>query len=561
MTKGDFASDLQTLLRGRFPYIYVVSWEEDRVTDQILELNERPGVIGTKRQIFSWTITQGLVRDPWGPSPELVCRADHLRPGRSHIELALRTLDHIAGVQEPAIFILKDFHVFFGDASATGARSEGDPIIIRRVRDLSVTLRRRAAPQNVIFISPTLKLHQDIEKSVSVLDFPLPDHEQIEEFLENMIKANEGSQKLRFTLSPEDKERLGKAALGLTLQEAENAFAKAIVRDNSLSGDDVDTILEEKAQAIRRNGILEYVPSDISVDMIGGLGNLKTWLAKRSSSWLDSAKEYSLPPPKGILITGVPGCGKSLTAKAMSAMWRLPLVRLDMGRIFSGLLGSSEENFRRAIQTATAIAPCIMWIDEIEKGLSSVQSPLSGGTPQRVFGTFLTWMQEKTAPVFVIATANDIASLPPEMMRKGRFDEIFFVDLPTLSERIEVFRVHLNKRARKNSVWRDVPITDALCLQLSELTEGFVGAEIEQAIISALFDAYAELRPLRVPDIEKAIQTTVPLSQTQREQIVRLREWANVRAVAASPRETSFGSRGKSVEPLMAARGGRAVDI
>jgi SpoVK/Ycf46/Vps4 family AAA+-type ATPase len=561
MTKDHFADDLQTLLRGRFPYIYVVSWEEDRVTDQILELNDDPKSIGTKRVIYSWTVTQGLVRDPWGPSPELVCRADHQKQGRSHFDLALKTLDHIAGVQDPAIFVLKDFHIFLGDTNS-GGRAEGDPIIVRRIRDLSVILRRKAVPQNVVFISPTLKLHQDIEKSVTVLDFPLPDHTQIQEFLENMVAANAGSHKLRFNLQAEDKERLSKAALGLTLQEAENAFAKAIVRDNSLSSDDVDTILEEKSQAIRRNGILEYVRAEVSVDMIGGLENLKAWLAKRSSSWLDSAKEYSLPPPKGILITGVPGCGKSLTAKAMSAMWRLPLVRLDMGRIFSGLLGSSEENFRRAIQTATAIAPCILWIDEIEKGLGNSMSPLSGGTSQRVFGTFLTWMQEKTAPVFVIATANDISALPPEMMRKGRFDEIFFVDLPTFSERVEVFRVHLKRRHRDNAVWRDLAITDSLCTRLSELTDGFVGAEIEQAIVSALFDAYADSRPVRGEDIEKAITSTVPLSQTQREQIVRLREWANVRAVGASARETSFGARGgKVAESIMAARGGRAVDI
>jgi SpoVK/Ycf46/Vps4 family AAA+-type ATPase len=295
-----------------------------------------------------------------------------------------------------------------------------------------------------------------MEKSVSVLDFPLPTHEEIAELLESMIRANSGSGKVSFMLTTEDKERMVKASLGLTLQEAENAFAKAIVRDNCLSADDVDTILEEKAQAIRRNGILEYVRSDVSIDMIGGLENLKRWLDKRKSSWLDSAKEYSLPAPKGILITGVPGCGKSLTAKAMSAMWHMPLLRLDMGRVFTGLLGSSEENFRRSIETASAISPCILWIDEIEKGMGGMASAFSGGTPQRIFATFLTWMQEKTDPVFVIATANNISALPPEMMRKGRFDEIFFVDLPSLAERIEVFRVHLKKRYRANAVWKRI---------------------------------------------------------------------------------------------------------
>jgi SpoVK/Ycf46/Vps4 family AAA+-type ATPase len=564
MKDSDFAADLQTLLRGRFPYVYIVTWEEDRVTDLIADLNAQAELIGTKRVIYSWTVTNGLVRDPGGPNAEVVCQADHQRQtGTSHVDLALRTLDYISAVEEPALFILKDFQIYFGDASIAGARSEGDPIVIRKIRDLSYTLRRKQSPQNVLFISPSLKLHQDIEKSVAVLDFPLPTQAQIGELLESMISANSASGKLRFALAPEEKERLGKAALGLTLQEAENAFAKAIVRDNCLSAGDVETILDEKSQAIRRNGILEYVRSDVSVDMIGGLDNLKHWLAKRRSSWLDSAKEYSLPPPKGILITGVPGCGKSLTAKAMSAMWHLPLLRLDMGRVFTGLLGSSEENFRRAIQTAGAIAPSILWIDEIEKGMGGMSSPLSGGTPQRIFATFLTWMQEKTEAVFVIATANNISALPPEMMRKGRFDEIFFVDLPSLSERIEVFRVHLKKRYRANKVWHEVQATDAICRLLAEQTEGFVGAEIEQAIISALFDAYAESRPLTVHDIEKAIRNTVPLSTTQREQITQLREWANERAVSASPPETKTAQErsSKIVDAFATARGGRAVDV
>ena len=560
MKSADFASDLKTLLRGRFAYVYVVTWEEERVIDLIGSLNGRPEEIGTKRVIYSWTVTTGLVRDPNGSDPQLVCKPDHQKQlGSSHVDLALRTLDYISGVEEPALFILKDFHIYFGDTSVAGARSEGDPIVVRRIRDLSYTLRSKAAPQNVIFISPSLKLHQDMEKSVSVLDFPLPTHQEIADLLESMIQANSGSGKVTFALTTEDKERIVKAALGLTLQEAENAFAKAIVRDNSLSADDVDTVLEEKAQAIRRNGILEYVRSDVSLDMIGGLENLKRWLEKRKSSWLDSAKEYSLPAPKGILITGVPGCGKSLTAKAMSAMWHMPLLRLDMGRVFTGLLGSSEENFRRSIETASAIAPCILWIDEIEKGMGGMASAFSGGTPQRIFATFLTWMQEKTDPVFVIATANNISALPPEMMRKGRFDEIFFVDLPSLAERIEVFRVHLKKRYRANAVWKGTDLSDLLYRRLAELTEGFVGAEIEQVIVSALFDAYAESRALTVDDMERAIRNTVPLSTTQREQITRLREWANVRAVSASH---SMGETAGSLKTpvAVAARGGRAVD-
>ena len=557
MRNAQFEQEITTLLRGRFPYIYIVTSEEDRLTQQIVEINKYSERIGTKRTLYLWTVTQGLIRDPYGESPEVIsCQGapQSFSPTRS--DQAVRMLDHISSVTEPAIFLLKDFHIYFGEEGT----SAGDPVVIRRIRDLLYTLRLKSAPQNVVFTAPVLKLHHDIEKCVTVLDFPLPDYAEIADFLEKMIQANSASGKLHFNLTAEDKERLAKAALGLTLQEAENAFAKAIVRDNTLSAQTLDAILEEKSQAIRRSGVLEYVRSDIRVDQVGGLENLKNWLGKRKNSWLAAAEQYSLPPPKGILITGVPRCGKSLTAKAMSATWQLPLLRLDMGRIFAGLLGSSEQNMRNAIQTAAAVAPCILWIDEIEKGMGSGNSGYGGETAQRVFGTFLTWMQEKKEPVFVIATANNIAALPPEMMRKGRFDEIFFVDLPTLRERVDIFRVHLNKRHRANPVWVDVPITDRLIQSLAEKTEGFSGAEIEQIAVSALFEAYSGSRALRVDDFDRAIRNTVPLSVTQREQIAQLREWADVRAVSASTRDP-IPMRTASNDALSAARGGRAVDV
>ncbi|MCS4525217.1 AAA family ATPase [Clostridium botulinum] len=225
--------------------------------------------------------------------------------------------------------------------------------------------------------------------------------------------------------------------MGLTLQEAENAFARAMVEDGKLNIDDIEVVLEEKCQVIKKTGILEFMKSDLKMEDVGGLENLKRWISKRNKSWLDSAQKYNLPAPKGVLITGVPGCGKSLTAKAISAMWQLPLLRLDMGKIFSGVVGSSEENMRKAIKTAEAVSPSILWIDEIEKGFGGASSSGDSGTSMRIFGTFLTWMQEKIKPVFVVATANNISNLPSELLRKGRFDEIFFVDLPTkMKERI-----------------------------------------------------------------------------------------------------------------------------
>ena len=308
---------------------------------------------------------------------------------------------------------------------------------------------------------------------------------------------------------------------------------------------------------------------------VGGLENLKKWLIKRNNSWLGKAqKDYNLPAPKGVLITGVPGCGKSLTAKAMSALWQLPLLRLDVGKIFSGLVGSSEENMRKAIQTAEAVAPSILWIDEIEKGFGGNGGERDGGTATRVFGTFLTWMSEKTKPVFVIATANNINALPSEMLRKGRFDEIFFVDLPTKAERKVIFKLHLEKRL-KGSISKDFAVTDTLLNKLAEITEGFVGAEIEQVVISALFEAFSENRTLKEEDLYKVIKNTVPLSTTQSEQILAIREWANERAVAATAHDESYNyvpeetqeqierkkKEKKSTETVKKARGGRTIDF
>lgn len=304
----------------------------------------------------------------------------------------------------------------------------------------------------------------------------------------------------------------------------------------------------------------------MNIKDVGGLENMKRWLEKRNNSWLDMAKEYNLPAPKGMLITGVPGCGKSLTAKAASAMWKLPLLKLDMGRIFSGIVGSSEENMRRAIATAEAVSPSVLWVDEIEKGLGGLSGGSGGdsGTTTRVFGTFLTWMQEKKAPVFVLATANNIQGLPPELLRKGRFDEIFFVDLPTERERKEIFRVHLEKRLTSDYLRKRLTIDNALLEHLAEISEGFVGAEIEQAVITALYEAFFNQRPLELTDLEYAIQNTVPLSVTQKEQIVALRNWANVRAVAATAKE-DMKEYAKAAEgddgDVSASRGGRTLDF
>lgn len=539
------ARNLSDLLRARFAYVYITTWEEERAAETIRFLAHDESLIRTERKVYDWSQCAGFINEDGS--------AVH---GTKKPQDAIR---FIRKCEEDAIFILRDFHVYFGVD-----HRPADFELIRSLRDALPDIKYSDFMKNVIFISPRLVIPADMEKELSVFDFPLPGEEEIAQSLNDMIGDNTS---LPVQLDAAGKQSLVRAALGLTVQEAENAFARAIISRGCLDKESRKVIFEEKNQVIKKTGILEFIRSDLDINDIGGLENLKKWLMKRNNSWSDEAKKYHIPSPKGVLITGVPGCGKSLTAKAMSAMWGLPLLKMDFGKIFSGIVGSSEENMRRALSTAEAVAPSILWVDEIEKGLGSV-SGQSGdsGTSQRVFGTFLTWMQEKEAPVFVVATANNISGLPPELLRKGRFDEIFFVDLPTRSERREIFRVHLNKRISDAEVGSRITVDDALLDGLAELTEGFVGAEIEQAVVTALYEAFFAKRPLLREDLEYAIRSTVPLSVTQAEQIFSLRQWANVRAVAATPREelTDYQTQtdADAADPdVKKSRGGRSLDF
>ena len=535
---------LSHLLKARFPLIYIASYEEERATKFIKSIVLDKSQVKYTREVLIWTQAIGL------------------KNGESVIantSTPSKLLEYIEKYDKDAVFLLYDFHVFFGNK-----QKPPEATIVRAIRDLVPILKTSQTRKNIIFISPDLVIPDTLQKDIVIYDFPLPKLEEIKVRLNKLISANK---RIKIdTLSEEEKDKLCKAALGLTMQEAENAFALAMVQDGMLNKDDIQVILEEKMQVIRKTGLLEYVQSDFGIDDIGGLDNLKKWLLKRNNSWSERAKKYCLPAPKGVLVTGIPGCGKSLTAKAMSTIWQLPLLRLDMGKIFSGIVGSSEENMRKAIATVEAVAPSILWVDEIEKGLNGVKTANDSGVSSRIFGTFLTWMQEKTAPVFVIATANNIDKLPPELLRKGRFDEIFFVDLPTFTERKEIFRVHLSKRLKDEEVCAKVkPDDEALIDKLAKSTEGFIGSEIEQVVISALCDAFFENRALEQSDFEKAIKNTVPLSTTQKEQILAIREWANIRAVSASSNESIKQYKDiiteEEQQDVTSTRGGRRLDI
>ncbi len=541
------ARDLANLLRARFAYVYITTWEEERAMETIRHIATSPELIRTPRKVYQWSQVTGFV-DPDGKVVH-----ETRRP--------LSAISFIRRCEEDALFVLKDFHVYFGVD-----HRPADFEVIRAMRDALPDIKYSESMKNVIILSPRTVVPEDMQKEISLFEFPLPDEAEIAEALADMVAENSG---LRDELGPEGHARLARAALGLTLQEAENAFARAIVSRGCLDEESMRVIFEEKNQVIKKTGILEFVSSDLDADDIGGLENLKAWLAKRNNAWSPEASRYNVPAPKGVLVTGVPGCGKSLTAKAMSSMWGLPLLKLDLGKIFSGLVGSSEENMRRALSTAEAVAPSILWVDEIEKGLGGMGGPSGdSGTSQRVFATFLTWMQEKEAPVFVIATANNIAGLPPELLRKGRFDEIFFVDLPTRGERRQIFQVHLAKRMRGDYIGSQLTLDDSLLDHLADRTEGFVGAEIEQVVVSGLYEAFFARRPLRLSDLDYAIDSTVPLSVTQSETIVELRRWANVRAVAATKREDlqayatdPAGGDGGDGGDVRSSRGGRSLDF
>ena len=535
------AYKLSNLLRARFPMIYVTTFEEDRVTKYIKSIATDVKQVKYIREVFTWTQTNGLFNDSTGKFVnDTTCPC--------------KMLEYIRKYDKDAVFIIYDFHVNFGVKNRTP-----DYNTIRKIRDIIPDLKLGAVRKTVFFVSPELLIPEALQKEITIFDFPLPNLKEIRAKFDNMLNQNKA---VEANLSEEEKDKLCKAALGLTLQEAESAFALAMVNDGKICIKDLATILEEKVQVIKKTGILEFIPSEYTIKDIGGLDNLKNWLLKRNNSWSEQAKKYCIPAPKGVLVTGVPGCGKSLTAKAMSTIWQLPLLKLDFGKVFSGLVGSSEENMRRALATAEAVAPSILWIDEIEKGLSGLGSNGDSGVSSRIFGQFLTWMQEKEAPVFVIATANNISSLPPELLRKGRFDEIFFVDLPTLSERKEIFKLHLEKRLKDKEVASEITGFKNLCGELAKMTEGFIGSEIEQVVVSALCDAFFENRPLQFEDLAKNIATTVPLSMTQREQILALRAWANVRAVSAT-KTSSLKQYTKEIdnENVTTSRGGRTLDF
>ena len=506
---------LRDMLRAYYPVIYMTTFEYDRAKQKISgvakSLNKGYG-------IYEWNSVNGLVQNT--------------QDGMKRIEDCEdpeQLLSHILkrhASDDSEIYILEDFHEYIDERNVK--------VLLRQ---LAETLRFYR--KHIIIVSSVFVLPIELEKYITVIDLGLPGRADLEQVLANVADSS------KTVIEDGLRKKLVDAALGMTVMEADLAFCLAAVKNN-LNSDAPATVAREKEQIIKKSGLLDYYQVNEDLRSIGGMSILKSWLEKRKLAYDFKAQLWHLPEPKGLLLLGVPGCGKSLTAKSISSLWNMPLLRLDIGKVFQGLVGSSEENIRRAIATAEAVAPCVLWIDEIEKGLSGVRSSgdTDGGTTSRIFSTILTWMQEKTNPVFVVATANNIQMLPPELLRKGRFDEIFFVDLPNEQDRQSIWEIHLSKMGQDPRV---------LCVdKLAKESVGFNGAEIEECVKEAMFTAYTENPDnpqLRIKHLLDAIKETVPLSTTMKDQIDYLRKWSKTRAKQAGAINTE--SLDKPVEDIL----------
>lgn len=496
----DDESRLEVLVRASYPLIYVYSVEEERVLAAARNIAGRLSEERKRaRKLYVWSASRGL-RD----------EVDQPVPGVTG-EDPTSALVHVIENPEDAIYMFLDVHRHF------------TPVSTRLIRDAARAVRMTR--KSVLLVSPFYQAPEELEKEVSLAVFQLPDREQLEPLVDRLAQECR-DQGVPVEVSVDDRAALVRAASGLTLREAERSLRLGIATLGGLHAGVARVVVESKTQIIRKSGILEYYHTPESLKDVGGLDALMDWFRARAPVFAGAARYAGLQQPKGVLLVGVPGCGKSLSARALAGAWGVPLLRLDVGRVFTSLVGASEANVRQAIQVAEAVSPCILWIDEVEKGFAGARSDSGGGVGARVFGTFLNWLQEKKSPVFVVATANDISSLPVEFLRSGRFDEKFFVGLPQKTERETIFRIHLRRRKREPEKY------DLGSLVAS--TADFSGAEIEQAVVEAMFTAFEAGRDLEQPDLDAAIRETHPLARVQRRQLEEMTGWARANTKPAS---------------------------
>ncbi|WP_072620378.1 AAA family ATPase [Spirulina major] len=493
-----FRDEFELLLRACYPLIYIPTAEEERLEGAIAASAQTVG----NRTVYLWDFVEGYQHNP-----------NHNGVGRRNPLQALELLEKLPE-QAAGVFVLRDFHRFLEDISIT-----------RKLRNLARSLKSQ--PKTLVVVAPSISIPPELTEVFTIVDFPLPTAAELRGEMQRLLVG----QSLPETLL----DALVRASQGLPLERVRRVLTRAIAAHGKLEADDVELILAEKRQSIRQTQILDFYPATEQITDIGGLDNLKDWLLRRGGAFSDRARAYGLPHPRGLLLVGIQGTGKSLTAKAIAHHWHLPLLRLDVGRLFGGLVGESESRTRQMITLAEALSPCILWIDEIDKAFAGADGKGDSGTTSRVFGTFITWLAEKTTPVFVVATANNIQSLPPEMLRKGRFDEIFFVGLPSQGERKEIFTVHLSRLRPHNLQAYD-------CDRLAYETPDFSGAEIEQTLIEAMHIGFSQNRDFTTDDILTAASQIIPLARTAKEQIQFLQAWADAGKARLASRRGSLGS-------------------
>jgi len=465
-----FTNELALFLKARYPIIYINTIEEDRV-EYVIRKNVKTNL---NRSIYSWDFVDGYSNNP---NNQGFAKRNPLQ--------ALELVERL-NAETPALFLLKDFNRFLTDLS-----------ISRKLRNISRILKLQ--PKTVIIIGSDLTIPTELQDLITVLQFQLPSEEEINEELTRLINS------LNIKVEPELFETLTRACQGLSLERIRRVLSKIIATYKTIDNNSITILLSEKKQIISQTEILEYCSVNEKITNLGGLNNLKDWLKKRKTAFSIQASNYGLPTPRGLLLIGIQGTGKSLTAKAIANDWQLPLLKLDVGKLFGGIVGESESRLRQMINVAETISPCILWIDEIDKAFTNTESKGDSGTSNRVLATFISWLSEKTKPVFVISTANNIDLLPLEIIRKGRFDEIFFLDLPKKEERKEIFKIHLQEFRPNN--WKSFDYS-----KLSKLSESFSGAEIRQSIIEGMYHAFYEKREFTTEDICLALKELIPLA-------------------------------------------------
>lgn len=514
MTATNPTTQLSLLIRAKYPIIVIESSEESRVMAAIKQVAATQNKGG-----FTWSISQGITRMAGNVSGDP-------KPDETTDPIAAFRF-MIAYKGDPALFVMKDLHNIINNPQGPGG--VGDLVSVRWLRDIAAEFTEK--PYTLILVSPAFQLPVDLSKEIAKMDWPLPSAAELEllvvKYAERLkMKRDANGNPIKVDLSGENKDRLVRALQGLTEIETNNVLSLAVMTNKGLDARAVPLILNEKKAIVRKSGTLEYYETDVTQDDIGGLANLKAYTARKRASFSKEAEEFGLPTPKGLFLVGPSGTGKSLTAKAATG-GMMPLLRLDIGALLSQFVGQSEGNLRAALRVAEATAPCVLWIDEAEKGFAGTggSGELDSGVNKRMFGAFLTWMEERKAPVYTVATANDVSAIPPELLQ--RFDDLFFVDLPNDKERAEIITIQIKRVKRDPKKIKVGKVVDA--------TEGFSGREIQKVIESALSYAfYEDEGDMTTAHLLKAASEIVPTSVTKAEQVKALREWAATRARPAN---------------------------